>query len=131
MDKQRDLAKEAISTMEDLYLRFEKEKSFIRLQIEREYEDRLKQEKAKFDQKVKIYGQMNIMSDRTSEYFSDRPLNDADSSVELVKAQVCITQAQAKNSELIREINALNDTIRAKDHEISHLKSILSEKENQ
>ena len=38
IDKQRQLAKEAIQTMEDLYLRFEREKGFIRMEVEKEYQ---------------------------------------------------------------------------------------------
>ena len=52
LDKQRDLAKESINTMEDLYLRFEREKQHIRLEIEKEYEVKLQEQKQKYDKKV-------------------------------------------------------------------------------
>jgi hypothetical protein len=49
--------------MEDLYLRFEKEKSYVQMRLEKEYEGKLRHEKDRFEQKLNIFKQVHGMAD--------------------------------------------------------------------
>lgn len=94
LDSQRDLAKEAIKSMEDLYLRFEKEKSYIQLKLQRDYDLKLQKEKEKFDAKLKIYKKVNGIPYQEEEIdvHDTDVVNDSNSSIELAKVSVMVSQ---------------------------------------
>ena len=119
-DKQRDLAKETIATMEDLYLRFEKEKSYIQLKLEREYDDRIKHERERYEQKLAIFKQVNEMGDahNMEQAFYEGGEHDPNGSIEYARAQIYVTQVSQKNQELIGQISELQMTLKVKNDEI-------------
>ena len=114
--------------MEDLYLKFEKEKTFIKLQIEKEFEAKLNNEKDRFEQKLKIFKSANGLCNL--EQLSENGVNghrltldDTNNSIEYAKATVLVTQAYNKNKNLENEIESLKEIIKQKDDEIEKAKS--------
>ena len=96
----------------------------IRLQLERDFDNRMKIAKERFDQKIMIFKKANEMSGGNQiegKFISSHniDLNDPNSSIEYAKATVMVTQAYNKNRELELEIDSLRTIIHSKDEEIA------------
>ncbi|CAI2365205.1 unnamed protein product [Moneuplotes crassus] len=120
LDKQRELAKEAIQTMEEMYLRFEKEKSYIQMKCQSDYDQKLQREKERFDQKIHIYKKVNFIASNDAKELSKDEINidDPNSSIEYAKASVMLTKVYKINKSLQEEIDQLKAQILTKDKEL-------------
>eukprot|EP00343_Euplotes_focardii_P001298 CAMPEP_0205803646 /NCGR_PEP_ID=MMETSP0205-20121125/6364_1 /ASSEMBLY_ACC=CAM_ASM_000278 /TAXON_ID=36767 /ORGANISM="Euplotes focardii, Strain TN1" /LENGTH=203 /DNA_ID=CAMNT_0053072061 /DNA_START=192 /DNA_END=800 /DNA_ORIENTATION=- len=121
--------------MEDLYLRFEREKQILKIQFEKEFEEKMKKEKQKFNQKIDIYktaNGMNSLQKIDSGYQDTKVvIGEQDNSIEYAKATVLISQAYDKNKGLDKQIETLEEVISQKDIKLQQADCIIEQKDKE
>ena len=102
--------------------------------MEKDFEEKLKGEKSRFEQKLAIFRQVHRIDSPSSCRQDDPgmvPYIDADSSVEYAKVQVYLTKANQRNEALERQISDLKSQILNKEKQLEASQKETEEKEQE